>query len=40
MSRIAIRPLTLAIYVLALVVVSVVAPAKAGTSNGRHLQKN
>jgi hypothetical protein len=39
MSRIAIRLWTLATYVLALVAVPAVTPAKATTSNGGHLNK-
>ena len=40
MSRIAIRLLTLATYVLALVVVPAVTPAKATISSSRHLEKH
>jgi hypothetical protein len=40
MSRIAIRLLTLATYVLALVVVPAVTPAKATVSSSRHLKKH
>ena len=40
MSGIAIRLLTLAIYVLALVVVPAVTPAKATVSSSRHLKKH